>query len=329
MPEITRRQLESIIGHVSQRAAKHWLKVSGLEYTATNTDEFYARLLNLIKQNKLNLEQLKQAALEIEESGGKRIYLRKITILNRLKSRAAFSKYIKRLGIALATKPDVSIKTPKSPILNYVYWSENEIRVKFSETHKNFVINYTAPRLSEELSTKFAIAIVDLATGFTQIRLDAPGERHPHVDKDTLEPSNRLYEEYYFAEFRKILGDQHLELYDLDEAAQWLLETVPRVYRLNRADDRTGANSRNTFRNPRDVRDDLVYQAASTADPSSRVIEDLHGYWIPEQSNGELQRELFMELKLRTRKMRFFADCLRSEVDYAIRRIREAEERKS
>ncbi len=71
-----------------------------------------------------------------------------------------------------------------------------------------------------------------------------------------------------------------------------------------------------------DVRDDPARQGAATADSQNWVFENLSGYWLPEPSEGRLQRELFMELRRKPAMIRFLADCLAIEVDYALSRIR-------
>jgi hypothetical protein len=322
MDKVTRPKLESMVGHVSQTAVKHWLKVSGLEHTAQNTDEFYQLLSKLLDDKKITIEQLQDAALEIEENGNKRVYLGKLKGVEVIKDKANFERHIRTQGFSLAEKPDKSIKIPPEPTLNYVFWSKREVRVKFSETHSEFVVDYENQRLDEKRETKFALALVNPDSGFTQIRLDPPGQVHPHKDPITHESNPTMYEEFYRTKFLNILGGQELELCDLKKAAKWLVTSKQRVFRLPHELVRTGANSRQRYSSRLDVRDDPARQGAASADLKNWIFEGLDGYWIPERSRGRLQRELFMSLKRRQAMVRFLADCLAPEVNYALSRIK-------
>lgn len=322
MDKITREQLERIVGHVSQIAVKHWLKVSELEHSAQNTDEFYQRLSKLLEAGSLTIESLQSAALEIEENGGKRIHLRKLKGFEALSDRDKFEKHLSAQGISICDMTNRSVKMPPETTLNYVFWSEQEVRIKFSETHIEFNIDYESREFVEKKVTKFALALVDPNSGFTQIRLDPPGVVHIHKNPQTSESDSRVYEQFYFSRFLQILGGQELELYDLQEAAEWLVNSTPRIFRLPHELVRTGANSRQRYSSRNDVRDDPARKGAAAADSQNWVFEKLSGYWLPEPSGGKLKRELFMELKRRPTMIRFLADCLAAEVDYALSQIR-------
>lgn len=322
MDKITRPQLESVVGHVSQIAVKHWLKVRQLEHTAHNTDEFYQLLSKLIEAKKLTIEKLQGAALQIEENGGKRVYLCKLEGFEFLRDRDEFERHLRAQGLSLSDKPNKSVKTPPEPTLNYVFWSKREVRVKFSETHSEFIVDYENRRFIERKDTKFALALVNPNSGFTQIRLDPPGKVHPHKDLKTGESNPRLYEDFYRSQFLNILGGRELELCDLQKAAEWLVTSKTRAFRLPHELVRTGANSRQRYSSRRDVRDDPARQAAASADLKNWVFENLDGYWLPDRSSRRLQRELFMALNRRQAMVRFLADCLATEVNYALSRIK-------
>ena len=321
MDRITREQLERIVGHVSQIAVKHWLKVSELEHSAGNTDEFYRRLSKLLESGRLTIDDLQGAALEIEENGGKRIYLRQLKGFESLSDRERFRSHLGDQGLSLSDMANKSIKTPPEATLNYVFWSEQQVRIKLSETHVELDVDYESREFIEKKVTKFALALVDLDSGFTQIRLDPPGEVHIHKNPQTGQSDSRLYEQFYLTRFLNILGGQELELYDLQDAAERLVNLTPRIFRLPHELVRTGANSRQRYSSRIDVRDDPARQGAAAADSQNWVFENLSGYWLPEASGGKLQRELFMELKRRPAMIRFLADCLAAEVDYAFSRI--------
>lgn len=322
MDRIARQQLENIVGHVSQIAVKHWLRVSELEYSAGNTDEFYQRLSKLLESGKLMIDDLQAAALEIEENGGKRVYLREFRNFEFLSDRERFRNHLNNQGLSLSDMPNRSIKTPPEPTLNYVFWSERHVRIKFSETHVNLDVDYESQQFIPRRVTKFALALMDSDSGFIQIRLDPASQVHIHKDTRTGQSDAGQYEQFYFNQFLNILGGQEFELCDLRDAAERLVNATPRVFRLPYELVRTGANSRQRYSSRTDVRDDPARQGAAAADSQNWVFENLSGYWLPEPSEGKLQRELFMELKRKPAMIRFLADCLADEVEYALSRIR-------
>lgn len=71
-----------------------------------------------------------------------------------------------------------------------------------------------------------------------------------------------------------------------------------------------------------DVRKSENYKIFANKDKDS-VCQGFAGYWNPEQSDGQISREVFMRLNRKTSMISFYRDCLASEVDYAIKRIRE------
>ena len=115
--------------------------------------------------------------------------------------------------------------------------------------------------------------------------------------------------------------DCKFELYDLTNAIEWIVKTNPRVFRLIREGGRTGHNSRQSFVNYDDVRDDPAYNAICHMDPDL-LHDQVSGYWITEQSTGAIKRDVFMQMKKKPATIRFLADCIAGEVNYAINRIR-------
>jgi len=319
-----RQQLEKTLSHVSQRAVKHWLKTRGLEHTAANTDLFYERLIKLIDNRSLSIDHLKNAAIEIEESGNKRIYLRNLQGTEAISSKSALRDHLDSLNVSLVEDRYQSIHQPIRPVLNYIGWFEQSparVRMKFSETHEELEVNYETQTVTSQKITKFVVVVVDVESGFVQVRLDPASKVHPHKDQDG-KSKEELYEDYYFRKAAELLGSEGLKAYDLSRAAEYLTTTQPRIFRLPIEKVRTSAASFQTYSSRRDVRDDPARRGAQLADGDNWVYEDLHGYWIQDESEGQLSREVFMQLKRRTSMLRFLADCLENEVEYAISRIR-------
>jgi hypothetical protein len=319
---INRDALENIVGHISQIAVKHYLKVNNHPHTAGNTDDFYELLARLIDRGNLSMDKLRAASVDIEENGGKRIYLKKLEATNQLRNKSAFANHLRNKGLNLDDSQTASIKTPPEPTINYIFWSDHGIRIKATETHSKINFNTEKRTFIEEKVTNFALAILDFKSGFMQIRLDAPGEVHPHKSSYTGESDPQTYEDFYFDWFKELLDVKELPNYDISGVAECIVNTNPRIFRLPAELVRTGANSRQRYSCRGDVRDDPARQAAAAADSANWVYEDLRGYWIADESNGSLQRDVFMHLRRKPSMVRFLADCLAVEVDYALSRIR-------
>src|SRR5688572_19766396 len=132
----TPHQIEKILRNVSLTAVKHWLKISELEHSAQNAGALYELLAKLIDADKLTLEDLQAAVLEIEENGAKRIFLGTMVDKQRIRSKEVFEKHLKSISLSLSKTPTVTVYNPRRPLLNYAYWGNPEVRIKFSETHE-------------------------------------------------------------------------------------------------------------------------------------------------------------------------------------------------
>ena len=320
----TPHQIEKVIHNVSLTAIKHWLKISEREYSAQNAGELYDRLAKLIDADKLTLKDLQGAVLEIEENGAKRIFLQKVADTQKIRSKEVFEKHVKSINLSLANAPDETIYNPRRPTLNYLYWGNPEIRAKFSETHEKVEVDLETGQIQRQNITKFVVIRAE-PTGFTTIALDAPEEVHPHKDEDG-KSRRALYEDFYFNKAAEILGSEMVPI-ELAGVAERLALANPRIFRIPIELVRTGGNSRQRYSTRSDVRDDPAHKAAAVADGANWIYEDISGYWIPSQSGGALQRELFMQLVSRSSMLRFLADCLASEVGYAVTQVRTLSEK--
>lgn len=308
---------------VSDRVLKHWLKVNGLPHTADAKSDLLKLLAKLIRTGKLTRERLADAVREIEENGGKRIFLRFLVDKSSIVSQRVFETHLKSINLGLDAAPTITKYKPAEPEINYICWQEKErrIRIKFSETHLKRDVDFEKGTITTEKKTKFVIASVELGTGFASIFFDYPEAVHPHKDSSGKSKSE-LYEQFYFDWITDIFDSDGLENFDLTKAGKRLVKAVPHIFRIPHETVRTGGNSRQRYVSIKDVRDDPARQGADQADGDNWVYEDLAGYWIPKMSKGKLQRELFMQLYRGSGMIRVLADCLASEVEYVISRLR-------
>lgn len=310
---------------------KHWLKVNGFDYNANTRDDLAKLLEKLIDSEELTRERLDSAIREIEETGGKRIFLRYLIDKSAVRSEEDFEKHLKSKSLRLDDAPTVTKYEPAKPVINYVSWEQektktkarkrgDKIRIKFSETQSRRNVDLEAGKITTEEITKFVVATVELGTGFTCIFVDYPELVHGHKDANKIS-RKELYEKFYLDWISEIF-DSPLEKFDLGRAIERLVRTKPFVIRIPNEKVKTGGNSRQTYASIEDVRYDPARQGAEEADGDNWEFEDLAGYWIPEMSKKKLQRELFTQLIRSSSLIRVLADCLATEVDYVISRIR-------
>jgi hypothetical protein len=322
---------------VSDRVLKHWLKVYNLQHTADTKEKLQELLGKLISEGKLTRDELNAAIREIEEIGGKRIFLRYLADKRTIRSQEAFEDHLKSIRRRLDKAPTATIYKPERPVINYISWEPKEedkagqkpkrkrgdrIRVKFSETHLKAVgTDLTTGTVEVAQTTKFVIATVELGTGFTCIFVDYPGDEHPH--KDRRGRSRReLYEQFYFDWVTELFDAQALIPFDLTPAADRLMNGPSRIFRIPYETVITGGKSRQTYSSVEDVIKDPARQGAEQADGSNWQFEELSGYWLPAQSGGLIERELFTQIVRANSVIRVLADCLASEVEYVISKLR-------
>ncbi len=324
---------------VSDRVLKHWLKVNGFTHTADTKEKLYELLGKLIAGGELTRERLAGAVREIEEIGGKRIFLRHLFDKRAVRSQEAFEAHLKSKSLRLSETPTATIYKPDKPVINYIGWEQKEkdkdeggpkpkkkrgdrIRVKFSESHLKAVsTDLAAGTVEVEKKTKFIIASVELGTGFACIFFDYPGEGHPH--KDNKGRSRReLYEKFYLDWITDLFDCQSLIPFELEPAADRLMNGPRRIFRIPFETVITGGKSRQTYSSVADVMNDPARMGAERADGSNWVFEELSGYWVPGMSGGRIQRELFTQIVRANSVIRVLADCLASEVEYVISKLR-------
>lgn len=311
--------LREIVGDVSHVAIRHWLKISSLRYTG----DFFKLLNELIVKGDLRIEQLRRIVLEIEEYGAKRIYIGKLSNYRKnIGLKQAFENHLSSIGLRLSPEPVSAKKLPSRPTLNYIVWSPQEVRIGYSETHQFIRVSKASISIDTVPQTNLITISAEPSTGFMKIMMDAPGDKNPHqvpLDGRKIES----YETFYQNKALQILGADQFRPLDLLRVAEGIVKPSPMIFDLTESDVRTSHNSRQRTWNRSDVRDDPVYTAGEKVDGEDRVHESLSGYWLPETSGGQLHRKLFMHLSRREGMVRFSADCLASEVEYAISRIRE------
>ncbi|HEV2859475.1 MAG TPA: hypothetical protein VGX48_00555 [Pyrinomonadaceae bacterium] len=296
---------------------KSWLRRHGLRHSADNETALIALIEKLLDKGDLTLEGLKSAVREIEEYGGKRVYLKQILDASVISDRRKFEKHLQELAIPLSLEKGDSIRTPSKPRLNYAIWSDEEVRVKFTETHTHVKFDKRTRKHEERAVTKFIVMSAEPQTGFLRIYMDPPGDEHPH-ENDRGVYTDVAYRDHYFSRAEEIFGE--LDDFKLAQAAERLLQADPPIYEPLLDSGWTPDNFKYTIAGRSDVRLAELYKSGSNERPG---LPDLvRGHWIQRMSGNQLERDLYMFIRAAESRIQFKADCLAVEVDYAISRIR-------
>lgn len=315
------QHLREIIGDVSQEAVKQWLKISGLRHGAGNEAEFYKLLTDLIGKGDLRIDQLRKLVIEIEEYRAKRIYLGKLSSYRTIWLQQSFENHLKTLGLRLSPEPVKAKKLPSKPHLNYIYWSVKEVRIGYSETHEFRKVSYATDTIRWETETNLITISAEPSTGFVKIMMDAPGERHIHAVSYGAKNIDS-YVNFYKKKAVELLGATEFRPIDLIKVTNGIVKARPQIFEPTDFQKLTSSNSSYRIKNRSDVTADPVFDASEKAGGKEQVNEGVSGYWIPEPSEKQLQRKLFMQVSRKEDMIRFDAECLASEVEYAISRIR-------
>lgn len=311
--------VNNLISGVTQTVLKSWLRQRGLQHSAVNEGALVALIERLIDEGDLTVDDLRSGVREIEEHGGKRVYLKTLLDLPELTQKEKFERRLGVLGIPLSPEAIDSVRFPSTITRNYVTWNDNEIRVKYSETHIHLTRKKGSRDVLEERRTKFIVMSGELPTGVLRILMDPPGEVHLHMGEESL-PTEAAYIEYYFQRAAEIFGES--EDFDLVEPVTRLLAKKPRVFDVRQDKGWTPDNYKYSFTGRADVRQAKGYKAASGSNPSPGVSNEIRGWWLEARSKKRLTRNIWTTIKTEPSMIQFRADCLADEVDYAISTIR-------
>lgn len=326
--------IRSIVNRVSFEALKQWLRETKRKHSFANKQLLLDFLLEKVNDSNegIKFEELLNVALGIEENGSKDIYLYQLSDISHLRDKHKFQAYLDLRKLKIAEKPVWTIQNPKKPTINYILWSEVGIRVKWSEKqYRMGKINYETQTFEKEPVTKVVVLIVDFEDRLVRIQIDEPTRMHDHRDIETNKMSNAVYRTYYLREIVNLLNITELNKYELLSAATTLVSPKSNIIRLVNDHKITGRNSSFRFscKLSLDIRKDPAYKAALQVDENNNTTDDAFFYWLPEHSNNLITREVPMKLDRKSNMIKFHTNCLETEVNYALSRIREVQKPKS
>ena len=322
---LTSHRIAQLIDDISIASLRSWLKAQGFEHSANTREQMVQRLLKLIKNKELSEDEFETAISNIEEASSKRIFLMEMPDDRTPLESAEFDKRLQASGKKLSDRVVRAPRLPSKPTLVYISRSNDQIRAKWAETQVRLEADYASREIIEKKVTRLVVMLADLATGIIQLRYDKPEIGIPsHENRDD-------YFGYYRQSSGEILG-MDCSRFEIREALRSLVETEPRIVRIrvNEHRSKTDKSVRFVARKAQsDVRDDPEWKAAFEAGGQSRAYDDQAVYWLPDASNGKLNREVFSDIDAVTSMIRVDADCHEDEIQYAVSKVREHQIRAS
>jgi hypothetical protein len=280
-----------------------------------------SRVAGLLDRGKLTWEAWEKAAIELEESSSKTVFLFRLTSedVQRLQNHRALTTRARRLNSSYSDTPIVVLDPPRDPTLVYLTNSASAVRTKFAETQKRVDVDLVRQTFRRLPVKKVIVANGDFETGILQVRFDSAEDLHSHLDSSGR-PREAVYRSFYLGQISTLLACSLTPL-DLRPILKELSEKEPRVLELLLNKVRTSHNSKIRITNPGDVRDDPDWQAARTSGGPNWDHEQAAGEWLAAASAGQLTRNIFTYFDAVAGTLRFPADCHDSEIEYAVTQI--------
>lgn len=316
--------IRHFLQHTPITAIQNWLKMNGKTYSTLTQSNYGKKLNKWISDGQITSEDISSIAFDIEESGGKKVYLR-VLGGNIPKSQQQFEVFLNNINAPLISRTRRSVREPSSPTLNHIIREDGMIIVKFSELQEDVNFNTETEETETIPKTVFVVFKLDPANGFCEIRFDNPAKRHRHKDSDG-KSSVRMFESYYFDKLSSLFAGTEIEIFGLNQIADSIVTKGESFFRINREQTTTTGGKQIYSAGNGDVRNLPARLGAVSADGANWVYDDITGYWIGESSEGSLLGDLFMRLSKDDSSLRFQRDCLSVEINYAIRKIRSLKE---
>jgi hypothetical protein len=176
--------MRNIVAGVNNTALKHWLRLNKKTHSASNVDALALLIEKQIGEGTLTEDEFKNAIREINEYGGKRVFLRKLANTSLISDKDALEEHLADLGIPLNPEPVSAASHTVKPKLIYACWNDDELRVKYSEKHIFRQADLRNDKIiSEERPVRIVIS-ANAKSGVLRVFMDPPGQRHSHVNGD-------------------------------------------------------------------------------------------------------------------------------------------------
>jgi hypothetical protein len=317
--EVTVEQVQKVLGSKSMASVRSWLKAQGVTLPASRRAAIAERVLKLITDQKVTIDQVEAGLIEIEEAGGKRIHLYRIDPI-----RTNLETIENQLQSLTVTPASGRVAAPALPSLTkrvYLTNDSKSIRAKWAETHTAYIQQLPSLQLRPDKSTKIIVLNFNKATGLIQLRYDKPETTHPHCLGGRTPPAE--YYAYFKEQVENLFG-LSLEAVELRPCLAKIINASPRIVEV-------GANEQLTDDGytiklapklkGKDVRDAKDYGAMNKHGAAVRVHEVESVTWLVAPSNGKITRTVRTHIDGRESYIRFDADCHEAEIDYVLAQL--------
>jgi len=297
------------------------------EFTLPKAENLFESLELAFEDGTMQISDILSGISELEENSDKNIFLFQTKSLKKLitDQKEILKEIKKEYGYAPSTDATIRVTPGDGPTFVYMTVDQDEIKMKFAETHYDKEDDLANDRYIRVPRIVNVFFIVELKSGFAQIRFDAPGQIHTHRN-DQSKSSEVVYQNYYKDLFVKLFPTVPFEQFSLTGVANYIRLKEKERFLMQKLVSTVSEGVKQTHSNPRkkDVRfiKELI-GAAATDDKNEWLTEDISGYWLASHSQGQLKRDLFMRIYRRDSEIRVLRGCLKKELDYGISQIRE------
>lgn len=308
-----------IIEHVSTESIKRWLKSKNLTHSIPKGKSISDRLYEHVEKTNLSIDEIRNAMMAIEENAGKRVHL--FNSSGHISDPNRLTAHIKSLYPGFSSDPLHVLRNNANSRINYAMISQDSVRIKLSESHWEMESKFdpehpTQPQTVTFQKIKYVIIILSFTSEVIQIHLDAPGVFHSHTARSG-KPTEKAYLQHYVDEATSLLGGMALTPIDMTLIMRRIQQSDK--VRIPKESGVGGFRySHSTKRKEEDLRD-YPDHAQNT---QNSTLSELQFYWKKDKSNGILNDDLFTSINYNTGMIKFYKDCLPSEVEYAISEIR-------
>jgi hypothetical protein len=213
----------------------------------------------------------------------------------------------------------------RNPTFNYLYWEDNIIKLKYSESQIEYEANYETQEFEEIKKNVTILFVIDCKNGLIQIRFDKSGNNHVHKN-DENRCTDAAYENYYKELLLKLFPEIIVNDLNLNFIANFIANNINEKFRINAGTTTISNGAKQKFTTAsikNDIRNIPEYNGAASVGKDTWLAEDLNGYWLAEGSDGQLRNDLFMRISRKFSQIRVQRGCLEKELNYAIGQIRQ------
>jgi hypothetical protein len=302
---------------------KDWLEEKKIDLPAKKN--LFLGIEKGLQNGTLSKDQIINGLCELEENSDKKIHFyqaKKYTYLKQHKAEA-----LKKLKVTKGWDPvpnySVKVKSRETATFNYLSWDEEILKIKFSEKHYDVDPDYESGQFSFIPKIVYIIIMIDTADGLTQIRFDNPGKLHKHKN-DRNKSSESAFEKYYENILWELFEDIQYASLNFVVLTNKILNDEEIPFRIHRGVNTLGDGGKQVYALPhdRDIRENREFKAASEF-AEDWLTDELSGFWKHEQSEGSLNKDLFMRISRRASEIRIQRGCLEKELNYGIAKIKE------